>query len=303
MRSQLTIDLASKTNGLPVAGATVTVKKVDGTNATLYAGSTGGTTVTNPITSDANGFGQAWLDRGKYRLVYGGGITRADEWIDASPGDDGAVDAVWGSALSPGSSGLLSARPAAASVPVGYRYHATDDWGGTTYMSTGAAWIAVDSKNQQVLDLAAAASGTFSGLDGNTDLGYLLDYVLDTSVSSQIGWQANGDTAAANYATNNAYSQNAAAWVVNQTTGVANAALTINTTGANRVAGAARLMAKTGATRDCHAAASISGGNRLMWQGVGWWTNTAANLTSLTIVGTAGTLTGRVVLRRLRIPT
>jgi hypothetical protein len=38
-------------------------------------------------------------------------------------------------------SGTLAARPAAASVPIGYEYLAEDDDGGTSYRSTGAAWL------------------------------------------------------------------------------------------------------------------------------------------------------------------
>ena len=46
-------------------------------------------------------------------------------------------------AVSPSTVGLLSARPAFASVPTGTLYTATDEEGGSTYLNTGSAWLLV----------------------------------------------------------------------------------------------------------------------------------------------------------------
>lgn len=95
MRGQLTIDLADPATGNAVAGATATVKKVDGSNATIFAARTGGGTTANPLVTNSSGTAQGWLDRGLYRIVYAGGVTRPDEWINIAPTDDGEIDTLW----------------------------------------------------------------------------------------------------------------------------------------------------------------------------------------------------------------
>lgn len=83
--------------GAPKSGASVTAKKrSDGTNATVYQNETGGTTVANPMSTDALGRVAGWLERGAYNLVVtGSGITGFTEPFDAAPAGDATLDSAW----------------------------------------------------------------------------------------------------------------------------------------------------------------------------------------------------------------
>lgn len=98
-RVPLTIDLADPATGNAVSGATCTVKDVAGANATLYAARTGPTNVANPLITNSSGMAQCWVDRGLYRLVFGGGVTRPDEWFAAAATDNAEIDTAWASAI------------------------------------------------------------------------------------------------------------------------------------------------------------------------------------------------------------
>lgn len=84
-------------DGRPLAGATVTVRKrSDQSNATVYSAETGGGTLANPLTSDASGRVGGWLDRGAFEAVISGtGITTYIEPVDAAPASDQGIDTGW----------------------------------------------------------------------------------------------------------------------------------------------------------------------------------------------------------------
>lgn len=214
------------------------------------------------------------------------------------------------------SSGLLAARPAANAVGANYRYNATDDWGGSEYVSTGGGngltgaagtgWVLISSKNQMVLDVAASASLTFSGLDGNTDQLYELDWVADV---------ASGASAAALCMRFNGVSTGTYWWYY-QTSDNGGASAQSGTGSdtsmhfalgniAERDVGRALIHAKTGARRlvrswgeEYESTASLT----RLYQGACSWSDTAANITSITIFPLNGTVTGRFVLRRSVVP-
>lgn len=68
--------------GNAVAGVSVTIKNsLTATNVTVYAAQSGGSTVSNPVTTDSNGRYFCWVDRGPIQLDYAGaGITAFSEW-------------------------------------------------------------------------------------------------------------------------------------------------------------------------------------------------------------------------------
>lgn len=76
-RTPVYIEVKNDSTGLPVVGATGTVKKrSDATNATLYVAETGGTTTANPMTTDSKGRMLAWADPDYYNiLIAGTGVT------------------------------------------------------------------------------------------------------------------------------------------------------------------------------------------------------------------------------------
>jgi hypothetical protein len=189
--------------GNAVAGATVTIKKrSDGTNAVLYLAETGAPTTGNPASTNTQGRVPYWIDRGAYAAtITGTGITTYVENFEASPSKDGGIDTAWASAISASggySAGLLAARP---TVPVYTKdtYFATDDWGGTLYGAKAdlSGWYTVNSKNEQSFLLSAAAGTyTISGLAGDTDEAYILDFMLLMSLVDNLQMRFNGDTGA-----------------------------------------------------------------------------------------------------------
>jgi hypothetical protein len=88
----------------PVVGASVQVDvRATGNPATVYAGDIGGTTVSNPLVTDANGRVNGWVDEGSYVLgISGSGITSYDQPYEAVRGDMSIAipgDRVLGSSL------------------------------------------------------------------------------------------------------------------------------------------------------------------------------------------------------------
>lgn len=70
-----------------VAGASIQVNIRNAGAATVYAAATGGTTLSNPLTSDAYGRIEGWLDEGSYDLVVSGaGLTTYTERFEATSG-------------------------------------------------------------------------------------------------------------------------------------------------------------------------------------------------------------------------
>lgn len=84
----VTVDKIVTSNLQPVSGASVQVNvRSTGSPATVYAGETGGTTVSNPLVSDANGRVNGWVDEESYVLaVSGSGITSYNQPYEAVRG-------------------------------------------------------------------------------------------------------------------------------------------------------------------------------------------------------------------------
>lgn len=80
-----------------VSGASVTVKdRRTGANATLYSAESAGTTVTNPLTSNAAGQVSSWADRGQYlAVVSGGGITTYTVPLEPATAEDATGVVPW----------------------------------------------------------------------------------------------------------------------------------------------------------------------------------------------------------------
>lgn len=85
----VTVDKIVSSNLQPVSGASVQVNvRSTGSPATVYAGETGGTTVSNPLVTDANGRVNGWVDEGSYVLgISGSGITSYNQPYEATRGD------------------------------------------------------------------------------------------------------------------------------------------------------------------------------------------------------------------------
>lgn len=85
------------TTGAPISGASVRVQfRAGGADATLYSGESGGSTTTNPTSTDSVGRVQAWVDRGAYNAVISGtGFTTYTQPFDAAPAADSSVDNLW----------------------------------------------------------------------------------------------------------------------------------------------------------------------------------------------------------------
>src|SRR3954470_811028 len=83
-----TVDKIVSSNLQQVSGASVQVNvRATGSPATVYAGETGGTTVSNPLVTDANGRVNGWVDEGSYVLaISGSGITSYNQPYEAVRG-------------------------------------------------------------------------------------------------------------------------------------------------------------------------------------------------------------------------
>lgn len=106
--------------GLPADGKSAQVNVRNSTPATVYAAETGGTTVTNPLTTDSMGRVEGWVDEGSYDIVVSGsGITTYTQRFEASRGDgttrigDGAIAA--GTFKHVGNVGFYNVNPVAQS--------------------------------------------------------------------------------------------------------------------------------------------------------------------------------------------
>lgn len=79
-----------------VSGASALVSIRGGGTATVYQAETGGTTLSNPLTTDANGRVEGWVDRGAYDVyVTGGGLQAYTHRFEAAPGSPGSIDSAW----------------------------------------------------------------------------------------------------------------------------------------------------------------------------------------------------------------
>lgn len=81
MRSQLNINVVIQdVDGVlsVVEGAEVTVEQSNGGTVNVYSAATGGTTVSQPISSDAQGRADGWVEDGRYKITIdnGGDITQ-----------------------------------------------------------------------------------------------------------------------------------------------------------------------------------------------------------------------------------
>jgi hypothetical protein len=96
-RTEIPIVVIDPATGNAVSGASVTVvNRATSSNATIYAGETGGTTVANPRTTDANGRLTGWVERGPYRLdITGSSLTSYSKNWDSAPASDAAIDVLW----------------------------------------------------------------------------------------------------------------------------------------------------------------------------------------------------------------
>src|SRR4051812_1169580 len=85
----VTVDKIVSSNLQPASGASVQVSvRSTGSPSTVYAAETGGTTVSNPLVTDANGRVNGWVDEGSYILgISGSGITSYNQPYEATRGD------------------------------------------------------------------------------------------------------------------------------------------------------------------------------------------------------------------------
>ena len=85
----VTVDKIVSSNLQPVSGASVLVKlRSTGNPVTVYADETTGTTVSNPLVTDANGRVNGWVDEGSLVLtISGSGITTYNQPYEAARAD------------------------------------------------------------------------------------------------------------------------------------------------------------------------------------------------------------------------
>lgn len=117
--------------GNAVAGVSVTIKNsLTTNNVTVYSAQTGGSTLSNPITTDSNGRAFVWVDRAPIRLDYSGtGITAFSEWQGDLANEPDIVSALPGSPADGQQVFYQDAAMATAGVVWNLRYRA----GGGTY--------------------------------------------------------------------------------------------------------------------------------------------------------------------------
>ncbi len=101
-RGEIPLTVSKASDGLPVTVGTATVNIRGGALATVYAASTGGTTVANPITLTAEGRIDGWLDDGSYDIqISGTGITTYTQPLEIVNG--AAINAFDGARINAGS--------------------------------------------------------------------------------------------------------------------------------------------------------------------------------------------------------
>ena len=96
-RTEIPFVVIDPATGNAVVGASLAVTaRSTGLPSTIYAGEFGGTTVTNPRTTDAFGRVTGWLERGSYNLtISGGSLTTYVKAWDSSPAADASIDSPW----------------------------------------------------------------------------------------------------------------------------------------------------------------------------------------------------------------
>ena len=161
-----------------------------------------------------------------------------------------------------------------------------------------------------IASLSGASSHTFSGLDGDTDIGY--EVILEGVLTS--GGVARTITLRPNGVTTNTRQQGST--VQRDATGAitSNAGQSLTSDigwrmgtdyglGSSSISAAARVFARTGKNRQAiidyaikNAAATTEA--QIGWRVYGSWPDTATNLTSLVIDFGGGTFTGRAILRK-----
>lgn len=123
--------------------------------------------------------------------------------------------------------GPMADRPNAVDVPDYFTYYATDDWGGSEYRKIGGSWVLTASKNQIAQHPSAAASITFSDLDGGADEFYRLEYFLAVSAAGPLMMRVNGISTASYYdylhegysSTYGSQNEGGNAWRINDSSG------------------------------------------------------------------------------------
>jgi hypothetical protein len=87
-RVEIPLAVTKTSDGSAVSGASVQVNLRSGGPATVYSAETGPTTLSNPLTTTAEGRIEGWVDEGSYNLqVSGGTITSYTQAWDAVRGD------------------------------------------------------------------------------------------------------------------------------------------------------------------------------------------------------------------------
>lgn len=151
--------VSSSQTGLPVSGATVLVKNRDGSTATIYGtNDTGGTPITNPITTGSDGSFAFYAPNGRYDLAVtgaGGSGTVSDVMLfDPAPIPNAQVGTTYTFALTD-ANGLVTfanAAPVAVTIPlnatvpfpVGTRIDCVQDGAGKVTFA-GEAGVTINS--------------------------------------------------------------------------------------------------------------------------------------------------------------
>lgn len=177
-------------------------------------------------------------------------------------------------------------------------FYATDDWGGSLYQSSGGQWVLRASKNQLAIAVTNGAGGTNDlTVDGDTDGAYELTWAFYVNTGGGPFWLRFNDDQAANY-------------TPDVVTDASHHALVLSATsiGISRQMGRAIIHAqRAGSTRRVvdivsSTDATPGGGSFTNLRQTGYWTNTADNITKITVSNQFNPITGRIVLRRLAQP-
>lgn len=169
-RVKIPLTVINPTTGVAVANASIEVRhRSSNALATLYQAETGGTTVANPTTTDANGRSTAWVERGGYRgTISGTGLTTYSQDFDAAPGGDGTIDTPWvgdqqvtRAKIAP--AGLKTARSASTALAAGATIAVSLTWP-TAFPNTNytVAIAVVDANSRH--DLRGISSKTATGI-------------------------------------------------------------------------------------------------------------------------------------------
>ena len=96
-RTEIPLVILDPTDASYVNSAEVTIQtRPSGGSATVWDAETGGSPITQPLSSDAQGRVTGWLDRGRYQAVIEYPDTSTTTvYFDSTPGEDGAITAAW----------------------------------------------------------------------------------------------------------------------------------------------------------------------------------------------------------------